>query len=107
MNPPKSVKRSANDSLVLTWSDGSTTEIPIKFLRDECPCASCKGESGLFGVYYAPPEVEILPGRYDLKAAVPVGNYALQLEWGDGHDTGVYSWEFFRQLEGKMKSGGN
>jgi DUF971 family protein len=38
------------------------------------------------------------PGKYDLKSIAPVGSYAIQLSWGDGHATGLYSWDYLRQL---------
>lgn len=104
MRTAKSIKRTESGELAFTWSDGTQTAFPLQFLREECPCAGCKGESGLFGVYYAPPEKTDLPGKYDLKNITPVGNYALQLAWGDGHDSGVYTWELWQQLADKLQN---
>jgi DUF971 family protein len=57
---------------------------------------------GLFGVYYAPPDTPDLPGKYDLTDIKPIGKYALNLIWADGHDAGIYSWEFLETLIDKM-----
>jgi DUF971 family protein len=48
---------------------------------------------------YSPPPVDAnVPGRYELKAVESVGNYALKLTWGDGHDHGIYNWEHLHGL---------
>jgi DUF971 family protein len=104
---PVSIKRNASNALSFTWDDGKIIEFPLNFLRDECPCAGCKGESGLLGVYYQAPEQKILPGRYDLTNLQAVGKYAIQLSWGDGHDTGLYSWEYLAKLESQLRGGSN
>ncbi len=67
-------------------------------LRDSCPCAGCKGETVLFKTYVPPEADTTTPGRYKLNGATPVGNYALKLTWGDGHDMGMYTWEQLRSL---------
>ncbi len=68
------------------------TEIPLRILRDNCPCASCQGETVLLKTFKPAPSPE-LPGKYVLKGAQQVGSYALQVFWGDGHQTGIYTWE--------------
>jgi DUF971 family protein len=47
---------------------------------------------------YIPAQQPELPGKYVLKGAQQVGNYALQIHWGDGHQTGIYTWEKLRSL---------
>jgi len=42
-----------------------------------------------------------LPGKYVLKGAQQVGYYALQLFWGDGHQTGIYTWDKLKSLSEK------
>lgn len=89
----------------MTWDDGHDVVFPLKLLRDECPCAGCKGETLLLGKHFAPTKLPILtPGMYDLKKLELVGNYAFQIAWGDGHDTGIYSWEYLTALEREMNS---
>lgn len=70
----------------------------MRTLRDNCPCAGCKGESVLFA-HYTPPEPDTsAPGRYILDAAETVGSYAIQFRWGDGHNQGLYTWDYLRSL---------
>jgi len=101
---PVSIKRADERTLRITWSDGEDTLFPLEFLRDECPCAGCRGEDGLLGVHYAAPQQIMLPGRNDLKKAVPVGKYAIQLVWGDKHDTGIYSWQYLQALARELQN---
>jgi DUF971 family protein len=82
----------------LSWDDGHEGPVSLEALRDRCPCASCAGETVLFRSYVPPEADRGVPGRYELRSAVPVGNYALQLAWGDGHATGMYTWELLRSL---------
>ncbi len=94
---PTVITLSRPEILSLTWDDGVTTEIPLRILRDHCPCASCQGETVLLKTY-KPQQQPELPGKYVLKGAQQVGSYALQLFWGDGHQTGIYTWEKLRSL---------
>jgi DUF971 family protein len=94
---PLSIKQTENDTVTFTWDDGLVTPFLIQLLRDECPCAECKGEQVL--MHQILPVVQPKrPGHYDLKSIVPVGSYAVQIVWGDGHGTGLYSWEYLRNL---------
>ncbi|MAT39706.1 MAG: hypothetical protein CL946_08900 [Ectothiorhodospiraceae bacterium] len=104
---PTSFKRSESGGLRIEWSDGHVAELPLEFLRDECPCAGCKGEMGLLGVYHPPPPQEGKPGQYGLKKVEPVGKYAVNLIWEDGHDTGIYSWSYLLEIENKRSAAEN
>ena len=66
-------------------------------LRDACPCAHCTGEE-IMGQTVFEGMKTVAPGMNDLKGLTPVGNYAVQAAWGDGHDTGIYTWEQLRSL---------
>jgi DUF971 family protein len=97
---PTSIKQTDKDTITFTWDDGLVTLVTIKQLRDECPCAGCKGETIL--MHQILPVVQPkLPGHYDLKSITPVGSYAVQIAWGDGHATGLYSWEYLRTLHAR------
>jgi DUF971 family protein len=104
MPRPSQIKiNESKTDLRITWDDGHTAEFPLKFLRDECPCAGCKGEV-LFGKVYKPPPLTVFQeGMYELAAIKPVGQYAIQFVWKDGHDTGIYSWEYLIALEEAVK----
>jgi DUF971 family protein len=94
---PTQISLSKGDRLRLVWSDGNETRILLKNLRDNCPCASCQGETVLLRTYKPAPQPE-LPGKYLLLGAEQVGSYALQIRWGDGHQTGIYTWDLLMSL---------
>lgn len=81
-------------ALRLTWSDGHSVEYDYGYVRGYCPCALCQGHSAL-GIKYHPPAGAVEPLGIE-----PVGNYALSINWSDGHATGIYRFEFLRQLDG-------
>src|SRR5579872_3117717 len=99
MRPSQIKLNSSANELRITWDDGHLSILPIKLLRDECPCAGCKGEV-LFGKVYKPAPLTVFQeGMYEISAIKAVGQYAIQLIWKDGHDTGIYSWEYLQALE--------
>ncbi len=100
---PKQIKIVDKDKILLTWNDGNSTIISLKYLRDECPCAGCKGETILFKTFRPPKPAILTPEMYKVKSIDVVGDYAIQIGWQDGHNTGIYSWEYLRTLE----AGGN
>jgi DUF971 family protein len=95
---PTTFKQLTSDTIAVSWDDGHESTLSLRTLRDHCPCAGCKGETVLLRTYTPPEADKSVPGRYDLKAVEPVGNYALKLTWGDGHAMGMYTWEQLRSL---------
>ena len=77
----------------IVWSDDTTTAYRHAILRGFCPCAHCQGHHG---------PVRWVEGAEDLNLELtgiePLGNYALQFTWGDGHGTGIYTFAFLREL---------
>ena len=91
------IKREGTE-LKVTWDDGHVSLYPMSYLRQECPCAACKGEV-LFGKVYRPASLPVfMPGMNDLEALAPIGGYGVQARWKDGHDTGIYSWDYLRAI---------
>lgn len=104
---PKQIKIENKDKLFIKWEDDSETRIGLKYLRDECPCASCKGETILLKTYRPPKLTVLSPEMYKIKNIEVVGEYAIQLTWKDGHNTGIYSWDYLKELakdEGDKKT---
>lgn len=99
---PIEIKRVGEDKLQITWLDGFQSTITLKQLRDNCPCASCQGEQVGFQKFEPIKIGPDKPGKYEIQSIEPVGNYALQILWKDGHDTGIYSFEFLRELMEKF-----
>ncbi|GBD87462.1 hypothetical protein BMS3Abin03_01394 [bacterium BMS3Abin03] len=98
MNPRK-INIVDNDKLRIVWDDDHKSLITLKYLRDECPCAGCKGETVLLKTYRPPTPPVITPGMYKIKNIETVGDYAIQITWQDGHNTGIYSWDYLKELE--------
>ncbi|MEM1030202.1 MAG: DUF971 domain-containing protein [Myxococcota bacterium] len=74
----------------ITWADGTRAVYPNVILRGFCPCATCQGHGGT---------IEFVEGgSADLRDLKPVGHYALNLVWADGHSTGIYTFTYLRDL---------
>lgn len=80
--------------LAVKWGDGSESFIPLENLRRACPCAGCKGETDILGNLYKNPETPLTPKAFELVKLVRVGGYAIQPIWGDGHNTGIFSFDY-------------
>jgi DUF971 family protein len=102
---PKQIKIKDKTHLFIKWNDESESSIPLIYLRDECPCANCKGETVLLKTYRPPKKTEETPGMYKIKDIITVGGYAIQITWQDGHNTGIYSWEYLLDLDRSQGSG--
>lgn len=96
---PTQIKISEKSKLQITWDDDTKSLIELNYLRDECPCANCKGETVLLKTYRPPKPASNNSDRYKLKDIQQVGNYAIQLTWKDGHNTGIYTWSYLKELE--------
>ncbi len=95
---PLSIKR-AGDAFRVEWSDGLVTTVPFQKLRDHCPCAGCNDERAKpadpFRVLSAR---EVAAGLPVPVAMRPVGHYAYQITWNDGHDAGIFTLDALRHL---------
>lgn len=85
------------DEVALAWSDGGETYLKFEDLRRACPCAACQGEPDVTGRVIVPKVVRTAKS-FELIRHQLVGGYALQLFWGDGHSTGLYSFDLLRSL---------
>ena len=83
--------------LAIRWNDGAESYLELDVLRRSCPCAVCGGEPDVLGRKERP-VVKYSPDSFVLQDFTPVGGYALQFRWGDGHDTGIYSFDYLRKL---------
>ena len=89
-----------NDLLLLQWHDKTENAMPLKPLRDNCPCANCAGETDVFGNIYKGPAQIMNEESYLITGIQPVGYYAIRPFWKDGHSDGIFSFEFLRKLCG-------
>lgn len=83
--------------LAISFSDGEELYLPLATLRRACPCAACQGEPDALGRVMRP-VVELGPKAFDLVKIEPIGGYALQIGWADGHSTGLFSFDYLRRL---------
>ena len=100
---PTKLHQPQPDQLIMEWSDGSQSELTVRQLRDNCPCASCREKrrapaDAVDGGQLLPilSAAETQPLR--IEAMKPVGNYAYHIDFSDGHNTGIYTFERLRDL---------
>jgi len=86
------------DELAIKWDDGNETYVKLEKLRRHCPCAGCKGEVDIMGNLYKSPDKPLAPSAFQLVRIATVGGYAVQPLWGDGHGTGLYSFDYLRRV---------
>lgn len=96
---PLQIKVENKENLLIKWDDKSESRINLKYLRDECPCANCKGETILLKTYKPSKPQTTNPDMYKIKNIETVGGYAVRISWQDRHNTGIYSWEYLKTLE--------
>ena len=78
--------------LIVSFEAGECFELAAEYLRVESPSAEVQG--------HGPGQRQIVAGKRNVKIAglEPVGNYAIRILFDDGHDTGLYSWDYLHQL---------
>jgi DUF971 family protein len=94
---------SKSKGIKIDWRDRHRSEFPLEYLRDECPCASCTGAHGTEPqkTSYSAPSNDPFP-MYQPKLKIlnvePIGAYAIKIDWSDGHNTGIYSFDYLRRI---------
>jgi len=86
--------------LAIKWHDGAESFIALETLRRACPCAGCQGETDIMGNLYKNPEQKLTAAAFQLVRLIRVGGYAIQPVWADGHNTGIYSFEYLYRVAG-------
>src|SRR5437016_2259319 len=81
-------------ALAVRWDDDVQSRFEPRWLRARCPCAACVEEwTGRRTVGEAQVPADVKP-----RGMTPIGNYAIQIDWSDGHTTGIYSWDYLLKL---------
>jgi len=82
----------AKTNLTVAFDNGQRFTLPAEYLRVESPSAEVQG--------HGPSQKQIITGKESVKIAKlePVGNYAVRICFDDGHDTGLFSWEYLHEL---------
>ena len=81
---------------MLEWTGENVTVIPWERLRLSCPCAQCQGEFRTESLDTS--AIQKSDSETDIEDVVMMGNYALQPLWRSGHATGIFTWEYLREL---------
>lgn len=98
------VDKTGGTGMMIEWRDGHESHWGFRWLRDACPCALChesrEAEGRAPGVG-KPKPASLLP-MYEAPVrpldVEPVGKYALRFRWNDGHESGLYSWDYLRNV---------
>ena len=98
---PIHLERTTDRQLKIEWDDGFQQSIPFRVLRDGCPCATCmqarlnppespKGSLPVLTAEQAQP--------VEINQMQPVGNYAYNIRFSDGHTTGIFTFDQLRSI---------
>jgi DUF971 family protein len=91
------------EELAVRFADGAEIYLPLPYLRANCPCAACQqNRDDLAAAGFAKANAPGVP----LTAVDVVGGYAVRLVWGDGHGSGIYSFDLLRNLDGLLRGNG-
>ena len=94
---PRDIQSIGNE-LAIKWDDGGESYIPLEKLRRACPCAGCKGEMDILGNLHKQPDQTLTAKAFELVKISSVGGYAVQPLWPDGHNTGIYSFDYLPRM---------
>jgi len=95
---PVEIGRAGQHDVRIRWNDGGETVYPARALRLKCPCAMCVDENTGLRILREPGiPLDVLPVKIE-----PVGRYAIVIHWSDGHNTGIYTWEWLYELAGQL-----
>ena len=90
--------RSDSGRVSVRWNDGHESVFSNRRLRAACPCAVCKGETGILGKTYLRPTAAPIPDDVRAVGHTMVGRYAISFVWSDGHKTGIYPYDYLLEL---------
>lgn len=91
---PREIKQDGDAGLRITWADGHVSQFTAAGLRRVCPCAQCVNE--WTGQRVLKPDS--IAEELTINDLSLVGRYAINFRWSDGHDTGIYSFRYLREL---------
>ena len=86
-------------TMTIVWADEHRSAYSLEGLRLACPCVECAGGHDQMGKPFNPALFNVPASQtWKILDLQEVGNYALQIFWEDGHNTGIYKWETLRGL---------
>jgi ATP-binding protein involved in chromosome partitioning len=91
---PTGIRQDGPRTLAIAWADGHESRLDVRELRLACGCARCVDEwTGEERLDPASVPEDVHPLQIQ-----PVGRYAIQISWSDGHDSGIYPFRRLREL---------
>lgn len=96
--PPKKIQLDRYDALRITWRDDTQSVYPVRYLRQKCPCASCREFRSQQSDPFRVLSDKMLATDVHVVKMEPVGHYALGFQFSDGHATGIYSYDFLLDI---------
>ena len=104
---PEHIAISKSTGIEIDWKDGHHSAYGVEYLRDCCPCATCTGAHGTAprpksteapksGAAAGP--FQMYKPKTKMLGVEPVGQYAMRIQWNDGHNTGIYSYDHLRRI---------
>lgn len=102
MSEVEHIAVSKSKGIEIDWKDGHHTSYGLAYLRDNCPCAVCTGSHGTEPQktnYSNPSPFQMYKPVLKMLACEAVGNYAIKINWNDGHSSGIYSFEYLRTID--------
>jgi DUF971 family protein len=104
---PEHIAVSKSRGIDIDWKDGHHSSYGLEYLRDSCPCATCTGAHGTepraktteakAAEANANP-FQMYKPKTKMVSVEPVGSYAMRIQWSDGHNTGIYSFDHLRRI---------
>jgi DUF971 family protein len=107
LDRPTQIDLKKDKGLTLEWPDGHRDFLPIELLRRMSPSAEAKHlreEMAKNPLTVLPASAAQARGPLTALDAELVGNYAIRIRFSDGHDTGIYSWQYLRELAARVPS---
>ncbi len=99
---PTSIARHSDSSISIVWSNGEELVYRAAELRKRCPCATCREKHAGSEASPKPLTLPVLSLAEAQPLAIstmrPVGNYAYNISFSDGHDSGIFTFEYLREL---------
>jgi len=103
--PPKRIRLDRYHALHITWRDDSEDELPVAYLRANCPCATCRETRADTNPLRVLSD-DMLETEVFVEKMTPVGRYALNFTFSDGHATGIYSFDYLCEIAAKRHPSG-
>ena len=106
---PSAIEREGPATIVIEWSDGARQRFSAGRLRASCPCATCRERKSAApkpGAATSLPVISMAETRpLAIESMRPVGNYAYNIAFSDGHDSGIFTFDLLRGLGDTLETG--